>query len=579
MTASIPTTIPSDSAALPAAGETSTASINSLFGAFAAEAPPGSFDRLLDAPAAGVASVTINPPLGAFTVAPGSLPAASETVPTGTEQLSGAPATEPEALPAILTEQSASTANQVILGHGNRFARIRVASSGIDEAGAVSEATVLEPKDAPGSEKRLENQRDLIEAAAALLATLWPALQPVLSTPTDPSSSGEESLPSSGAGNSPLAGASRSSPVPSGPVVVIKLADRPAFRLSLPSLKAGTDAPLGQILAQTRELIAEKLAELPENIEARVAGAISAGKTGERFPSTEIAQPETPAIELDLELSATPAEATGSGVANFAAAPRSEKPEATEKIYSVEKNFLSPKAEKVKTDKTGAGIDVAEPATDMSETFTAHRYKSDQPVFGRPDAVREVATTQPLPAAATAPVAPTPTSAVREGSLAHQAVETILNVVDAQRSREAEAGVVNLHFRFAGEDLAVRVQLRGGEVHTQFRTDSAELRAALASEWRAVVGQGSETGVRLIEPVFAGSGVSSQQGFGSAPQGQFSSQQHAQQQQQQQAQGPALLPELRALRRGAGRPPAAAIEIAPRSAVASPTSQHLTAFA
>lgn len=586
MTTSIPIAIPSDPAALSLGGESGSASANSLLGAFAtvlgsdsttaAGALPGSFDQLMDAPPAGVISVALNPPLSVFTAAPGGLPTASESVPGGADYPSGTPAVEPESPPAIPAEQSASTASQITLGRGNLFVRGRIVSAEIGESDAAQEAAALGLKDTPGSEKRLENQRDLIEAAAALLVTLWPVLPPGSLPTADPAPTGEEGTPvANDAENLPSAGASSS-----GPVVVIKLADQPAFRLSLPSLKTETDAPLGQILAQTRELIAGKLAELPENIEARVAGAVSAGKAGERLNSPESAEPEAPVIELEWVLPTTPTDVAEPEVANFAVVPRPEKPETAEKNYSTEKNFLNPKAERVKTDKTSAGIDVAESASDMPEIFTAHRYTSDQPVFTGPGTAREAAPA--LSVASTAPVdptpTPTPTPAAREISLAHRAVETILNVVDAQRSRAEDASVVNLHFKFAGEDLAVRVQLRGGEVHTQFRTDSAELRAALANEWRAVAGQGGEPGARLIEPVFAGSGASGQHGFGSAPHGQSSSQQHAQQQ-QQQAQGPAVLPELRALRRDAGRAPAAAIESAPRPAAASPTSQHLTAFA
>jgi hypothetical protein len=59
---------------------------------------------------------------------------------------------------------------------------------------------------------------------------------------------------------------------------------------------------------------------------------------------------------------------------------------------------------------------------------------------------------------------------------------------------------VNLHFTVAGEDLAVRVALQEGQVHTQFTTNSGELRTALAHEWQSV---GSNQGTaRFAEPVF-----------------------------------------------------------------------------
>jgi hypothetical protein len=161
--------------------------------------------------------------------------------------------------------------------------------------------------------------------------------------------------------------------------------------------------------------------------------------------------------------------------------------------------------------------------------------------------------------------------------LAHRAVETVLNVVEAQNSRPTAATVVNLHFKFGGDDLAVRVQLRGSEVHTQFDTDSGELRTALSNEWRAVTGQGATGSLRLAEPVFSSSGSGSGHGFGSSPHGQSSSQQNPQQ--QQQAQLPAMFPGLRSLRLDANAAATDAVPNQPRQTLVLPTSQHLAAVA
>jgi len=88
---------------------------------------------------------------------------------------------------------------------------------------------------------------------------------------------------------------------------------------------------------------------------------------------------------------------------------------------------------------------------------------------------------------------------------------------------------VTLKFSVSGVDLGVRVELRGENVHTTFRTDSPELRAALAQEWQSVAaGHGADRSMRLAEPVFtsnaphtassASSNTSSNSDFGGADQ-------------------------------------------------------------
>lgn len=62
---------------------------------------------------------------------------------------------------------------------------------------------------------------------------------------------------------------------------------------------------------------------------------------------------------------------------------------------------------------------------------------------------------------------------------------------------------VTLKFTVSGVDLGVRVELRGENIHTTFRTDSPELRAALAQEWNHVAAaQAGDRAARLAEPVF-----------------------------------------------------------------------------
>jgi hypothetical protein len=89
----------------------------------------------------------------------------------------------------------------------------------------------------------------------------------------------------------------------------------------------------------------------------------------------------------------------------------------------------------------------------------------------------------------------------------HSSREAVESVLVA--SEQLTAGVqrsVKLQFSVGGEELAVRVELRGDRVHTTFRTDSPELRSALAREWQAVsTQQNGDRGQRLADPVFASS--------------------------------------------------------------------------
>lgn len=92
--------------------------------------------------------------------------------------------------------------------------------------------------------------------------------------------------------------------------------------------------------------------------------------------------------------------------------------------------------------------------------------------------------------------APAETFAV---SSAHRAVEVVLTAVDHVATRERHA--VDLQFSVGGEDLSVRVELRADAVHATFRTDSNELRTALAHEWQGMTGDNDRSTSR-VTPVF-----------------------------------------------------------------------------
>jgi len=213
-----------------------------------------------------------------------------------------------------------------------------------------------------------------------------------------------------------------------------------------------------------------------------------------------------------------------------------------EKNILSEKTFLSAVGEGLKAKSGAAGTDVAISGDNMPALFTSRRLTVD-PLELPP---RFDARGSLLPTLNEAPkfadAANASDSATPAPVLAHRAVETIMNVVDAQRNGSANASSVNLHFKFGGDDLAVRVQMRGGEVLTQFLTASAELRSAISSEWQIMAGQGGAAGLRLLEPTIMPTSAGVSTGFGSASQGQNHAQQNTQ---QQQARAAEMMPELR----------------------------------
>ena len=119
-------------------------------------------------------------------------------------------------------------------------------------------------------------------------------------------------------------------------------------------------------------------------------------------------------------------------------------------------------------------------------------------------AAGRLATLPPAPPqAAAAPAAAPPTASAPTES-ARAAVEAVVNLVDAQASRSQEpVTAVSLNFKFGADDLAVRVEWRNGEVHTQFRTDSVDLRTALAGQWQAVAPGSAGRSAHFAAPVFS----------------------------------------------------------------------------
>lgn len=99
---------------------------------------------------------------------------------------------------------------------------------------------------------------------------------------------------------------------------------------------------------------------------------------------------------------------------------------------------------------------------------------------------------------------------------AHHGVEAVLNAVE--RLGRSNEHAVNLRFEIGGSDLSVHVELRGEQVHTTFRTDSAELRATLSNEWQSLTGgTGGERSARLAPAVFTSTDQGSSRFTGDSP--------------------------------------------------------------
>jgi hypothetical protein len=118
------------------------------------------------------------------------------------------------------------------------------------------------------------------------------------------------------------------------------------------------------------------------------------------------------------------------------------------------------------------------------------------------------------PVALTGPSFPPPAPATLHPA---GSVEGALAVADLQAvQRDSARSAVNLKFQVGEDHLSVRVAMTGDQVHTQFATDSADLRGAIAREWPTLA---ASTGgaVHFAAPVVSG-------GEGSTPSGAGESQ-------------------------------------------------------
>jgi hypothetical protein len=176
-------------------------------------------------------------------------------------------------------------------------------------------------------------------------------------------------------------------------------------------------------------------------------------------------------------------------VAKFAAASANSPARPTTSASGEDKKILNVMAKHVTEHETSLGTGNA-----MTTPVSATAAKVSPPI-----------PVAPVSAASSAQLQPAPFPAQRVSSadlslLAHRAVDAVMTATE--RLDVGNRSTVRLQFSVGDANLSVHVELRAGEIHATFRTDSGDLRSALASEWQAMSGE-SGRAVRLADPVFA----------------------------------------------------------------------------
>ncbi len=428
--------------------------------------------------------------------------------------------------------------------------------------------------------------RETVEAAGAILLSLWQALT---SVPESTVPAGNEGLVST----AKVIESSDSSGILQFPVGMT-----PAIRSQ--AVLPGTDLPQTVLTGQ----IPSSSATMPPAMAATIlqTPAMPSALTAEKpiIPSaaataptpTSTSTPYRAPVELDLpggvKLSLVPvppvisspadpramaganaadAASTPATGANFAASTAVNPATPDSAVGARKKIFLSPEQQQLMQASADTGIGSANSGRNMSarNSKSAVQTTENPPLVGV--TVRTATDSTGASDLASAPDA----APVELRRLASQAVEAVVKLVDLQSARPAgQPATVHLRLRVAGEDLAIRVELREGAVHTSFQTDSAELRRALSDEWQVAASESQGRSLRLLEPQFVSTARGGAEGFnagGQSAQGQAQSRSH---------QEPAPVP-----RPAVVTPPSdsAAAIVVPAVPSFTPTALHLTAFA
>ncbi|RXK52965.1 hypothetical protein ESB00_14730 [Oleiharenicola lentus] len=345
--------------------------------------------------------------------------------------------------------------------------------------------------------------------------------------------------------------------------------------LSTPAL---TPAPIQPTLTLAPDGAIECRIELP--VAPKSVPAARSLPADESTPLEVQAELEIPGqavvrVQVQLPVAAESGRAAEKLPEKFAAFAAVETTAPGMRTKPAERNFLFTGDKGDRTDSEIAGIAVAKPAANMIAVPTEEiRRPGHAETFSVSPVPADFLVAHPVAERITAePVAPA------GQNFAERAVATVTSLAEAQFTASMQrAGSVQLRLKFGGEDLAVRVEMRDGQVHTDFRTDSPALREAIAAEWQAVAAASPAHLQRFLDPVFSPATPGQNADAGAQHQ---SSQRQAQQQAQEHASARhdawsgATAFARRALLNDSFIPEPAA----PRAPVMLPTSLRLSALA
>ncbi len=337
---------------------------------------------------------------------------------------------------------------------------------------AMEQAATVEPAAAPAPAGRpREITRDQLEQSAVFVTAILHTLLPEVRMP-------QLALPGRADAASPVPGGADQVPIMAdggrtSPQISVAADGAIEIKLMLPQIKPvefnfATPADVSVKIHAELQLPGEAVVRLEAAGFTRAAGLAAPGD----FTGREIFAGKYPGLKIKVEAGSEAGEKTF--------------------VFTGDKQVKSlPPAAGISVAKTESIMPVAPieeaRATRNPEQFSALPTRADFQVVV-PPAER-----------ITVPVA-----APAGQNFAERAVETVTSLADAQFSASMQkSGTVQLRLQFGGEDLSVRVELRDGAVHTDFRTDSPELRTALTQEWQAVAADSPAQTLRYLEPVFS----------------------------------------------------------------------------
>ena len=141
------------------------------------------------------------------------------------------------------------------------------------------------------------------------------------------------------------------------------------------------------------------------------------------------------------------------------------------------------------------------PAISPSRDFSSND-QQEQPASGSPEP--KVADSTVQVSAHLAPTEARPAETAQPVSRTEQA-DRIFNVLTEATEKLRTDGHTNVEMQIKlrdGEVLTVKLQMHGGEVRTIFRTDSIEMREAIARGWSDFSNRSTERGLTVTTPVF-----------------------------------------------------------------------------